>query len=47
MNRLVDTEGEMNWESSPETYKLPYVTQIAGGSLLCDSGTETWCSVTT
>ena len=47
MNRLVDTEGETNWESSPETYTLPNVTQIAGGSLLCDAGTQTRCSVMT
>ena len=37
-SRLVDTEreeeGGMNWESSIETYILPYVKQIANVKLL-------------
>ena len=37
-NRLVDTvaeeEGGMNWESSMEACKLPYVKWIASGNLL-------------
>ena len=41
-NRLVDTVGEgeggMNWESSEETYTLPYVKQIDSGNLLCATG---------
>ena len=43
-NRLVDTvrEGEcgMNWESSMETYTLPYVKQIASGNLLVTYGAQ-------
>ena len=37
-NRHADTvgrgegEGAMNWESSPETYTLPYVKQIVRGN---------------
>ena len=50
-NRLVDIvwegEGGTNWESSTETYTLPYVKQIAIGYLLCDKGSSTQCSVTT
>ena len=50
-NWLVDTVGEgeggMNWESSMEIYTLPCVKWIASGDLLCDSGSSTWCSVTT
>ena len=37
----------MNGESSMETYTLPYVKQIANGSLLCDTGNPNWDSVTT
>ena len=33
-------EGEANWESSMETYTLPYVKQIASGKLLYDVGTQ-------
>ena len=33
--------------NSMETYALPYVKQIAGGNLLCDTGSSTQCSVTT
>ena len=50
-NRLMDTVGEgeggTNWESSPETYALPYTKQIAFGNLLHDRGSSTWNSVTT
>ena len=44
-NRHADTvgrgegEGATNWESSPETYTLPYVKQI-GGILLQDAGSS-------
>ena len=41
-NRLLDTvgggEGGMNWESSMETYTLPYIKQIASRNLLYDTG---------
>ena len=41
-NRLVDTVGEgkggMNWDSSVETYTLPYVKWKASGNLLYDPG---------
>ena len=33
----VEGEGGMLWENSIETYTLPYVKQIAIGSLMCDS----------
>ena len=52
-NRLMDTpageegEGEMYGESSMEAYTLPYVKEIANGSLLCDSGNANWGSETT
>ena len=40
--RLVDTvreeKGGMNWESSIETYTLPYVKQTAGRNFLYDAG---------
>ena len=43
-NRFVDIEGEgeggMNWESSFETYTLPYVKLIASGNLLYDVGSS-------
>ena len=31
-------EGRMIWESSTETYTLPYVKPLAGGNLLYDAG---------
>ena len=40
-NILLDSvggEGGMIWENSIETYTLPYVKQIASGSLLYDAG---------
>ena len=41
-NRLLETVGEeesgMIWENSSETHTLPYVKQIASGSLLYDAG---------
>ena len=41
-DRLLDTVGEgesgMIWQSSIETYTLPYVKQIVSGNLLCDPG---------
>ena len=40
-------EGETNGESSMETYTLPYVKEIANGSLLYDSGNLKRGSVTT
>ena len=40
-------EGEMNGESSMEAYSRPYVTQIASGNLLCDSGNSNWGSIVT
>jgi len=50
-NRLMDTAGEgeggTNWENSIETYILPYVKQISSGKLLYNTGSSTWCSVTT
>ena len=33
-------------ESSIDTYTLPYVNQIANGGLLYNTGSSTWCSVT-
>ena len=50
-NRPVDTVGEgeggKNWKSSIETYILLYVKQIASGKMLYNTGSSTWCSVTT
>ena len=53
-NRLLNTggggeqgEGATNGESSMETYILPYVKEIANGSLLYDSGNLKQGSVTT
>ena len=40
-------EGGMIWENSIETYTLPYVKEIASGSLPNDAGIQSWCSVTT
>ena len=40
-------EGEMYGESTMEAYTLPYVKEIANGSLLCDSGNANWGSETT
>ena len=41
-NRLLDSVGEgeggLIWETSVETYTLPYVKQIDSGSLMYDSG---------
>ena len=49
-NRLMDTvgkgEGEMNWESSIETYTLPRVKETANGKLPDRAGSSAWCSVT-
>ena len=43
-NGLADTVGEgqsgTNWESSKETYKLPYVKQVPSGNLLGDPGSS-------
>ena len=36
--------GGADWESSVETYTLPYVKQMASGNLLCDTGSSTQCS---
>ena len=33
MNTAGEGEGEMNWESSMETYTLPYGKQTASGKL--------------
>ena len=33
-------EGGTDWKSSPETYTLPYVKQIAGGNLLYEAGSS-------
>ena len=39
-NKLLDSVGEgdsgMTWENSIEIYTLPYVKQIASGSLMCN-----------
>ena len=43
----MEGEGEMNGESGMVTYTLPYVKQIANGSLLCHTGNSNWGSVTT
>lgn len=40
-------KGGTNCENSVETCILPYVKQIASGTLLCDTGGSTQCSVTT
>ena len=41
-NRLLDSVGEkeggMIWENSTETYRLPYVKEIASGTLMYDTG---------
>ena len=37
----------MNGESGMEAYSRPYVTQIASGNLLCDSGNSNWGSIVT
>ena len=40
----MDTVGEgedgMNWESSMETFTLPYVKYVASGNLLSDTGSS-------
>ena len=50
-NRLVDTvwgrEGSTSWERSMETDTLLHMKQIARGALLYNTGSSTWCSVTT
>ena len=50
-NRLVDTEregeGGTNWERSTDLHTLPCVKPIASGKLLDNTGSSTWCSVTT
>ena len=50
-NRLVhpagEEEGGTNGESGIETYILPQIKQRASRNLLYDTGTPTWCSVTT
>jgi len=40
-------EGGMAGENSTGTYTLPYVKQTASGSVMCDTGTQSQCSVTT
>ena len=40
-------EGGMIWENSTEIYTLPYAKQTANGNLMYDTGTQSWCSVTT
>ena len=40
-------EGEINSESSTDTYTLPSVKYIASGELLYRPGSSTWCSVIT
>ena len=42
-----EVEGGMNGERSIEAYTSPPVKEIASGNLLYDSGTSSWCSVTT
>ena len=37
-NTVGEGEGGMNWESSTETYTLPYVKQIASGKLQYNTG---------
>ena len=37
----------MPGENSIATYTLPYVKQPASGSVMCDTGTQSQCSVTT
>ena len=34
-------------ESSTEPCTLPYVKHTASGKVLCNTGSSTWCSVTT
>ena len=50
VNILVDTvgggENRMNWDSSVETYTLPYVKQTASGNLRYDTGGSIQGSVT-
>ena len=48
-NKLVASVGEdgMTWESSMETYQLPYVKWIASGNLFYDSGNSNQGSVRT
>ena len=38
LNSLGEGEGGMIWENSIEIYTLPYVKQIASGSLMYDAG---------
>ena len=46
LNSLGEGEGGMIWENSIEIYTLPYVKQIASGSLILTQGTQGQCSVT-
>ena len=50
-NGLMDTvregEGGTNGESSIDIYTLPCVKQIAGRTLLCNTGSPTWHFVMT
>ena len=44
--RVGGAEGGTDGESGVETHTQPYVKQPASGSLLYDSGSANWCSVT-
>ena len=47
MDTVGEGKGGTNWETSMETYMLSYAKQIISGKLLYNSGSSTWCSVTT
>ena len=40
MDTVGEGEGGMNWESSMETFTLPYVKYVASGNLLSDTGSS-------
>ena len=40
MDTVGEGDGGMNWESSIETYTLPYVNYTASGNLLSDTGSS-------
>ena len=47
LNTVGEEEGGTNWESSIETYTLPYVKETASEKLLYDTGRSAWYSVMT
>ena len=47
MDTEAEGEGGSHGERSVETHTLPYVKQIASGSLMYDAGSSDWCPGTT